>query len=79
MIEYSYKLINFYEILKPTVDTPFESKEKELRYYKTSPQFKNYLRSNISSNDDIIVQECILPDLDCLRSRYVNVSLLKIF
>ena len=29
VIEYSYKLSNFYEMLKSTVNTPFEPKKKE--------------------------------------------------
>ena len=28
VIEYSYELTNFYEMLKSTVDTPFEPKKK---------------------------------------------------
>ena len=43
MIEYSYELDNFYEMIKSTVDTPFKPKKKE-----TSATTKHLRNSKLS-------------------------------
>ena len=50
VIEYSYKLTNFYEMLKSTVDTPFEPKKKE-----TSATTKHLRNSRIISGIIVVV------------------------
>ena len=70
VIEYSYELTNFYKMLKSTMDTPFRKKRPPL--LQNISTIQNHLKS---SKDDIVMQECLLPDFDRLRLCHITVSL----